>query len=42
MGSVEKGKNYIDEEAQIYATEDVFGEHAEANANCEVCGVKLI
>jgi hypothetical protein len=42
MGDVEMGKNYIDEKAQIYATEDVFGEHAEAEATCGGCGVKLI
>lgn len=42
LGDVEMGKNYIDEKALIFATEDVFGEHAEANANCTGCGVKLL
>ena len=42
MGDVEMGKNYIDEKAQIFATEDVFGEHADADATCSSCAVKLL
>jgi len=41
-GDVEMGKNYIDEKALIFATKDVFGEHAEANTTCSGCSVRLI
>jgi hypothetical protein len=41
-GDVEMGVNYIDEKAKISATEDVFGEHAEADKTCTNCGVRLI
>jgi hypothetical protein len=36
------GENYIDEEAKIFATEDVFGEHVMSDKTCAGCGVILL
>lgn len=41
----ELGKNYSDEEANLYASEDVFSEHSqsacEVEHTCHICEVRL-